>query len=179
MANNQPFWANAVLEPKRAHRWLLNLKQFPDYICKRVDKPSFTIGQSEHVFFGHSFYYPGTVKWQPVSVTIVDPIQPDAAHTLFQELQNMGYKLPTDRNPDGTMGTVSKARATEIFGDEVILRQFSPIEGVDTEVEKWILKNPWIKDVKFGGLDYASEAIVEITLTIVYDFGKLSKPSGT
>ena len=179
------FWANPTLEPKSAHRWLLNLNAgtgLDDYIIKRVDKPSFTVGQSEHMFFGHSFYYPGTVKWQPISLTIVDPVQPDASMALYQALKNSGYRPPTEMDglPNEAHGlhTVSKAESTSVFSDKIFLKQFAPINGVDQLIEVWELSNPWLKDVKFGGLDYGSDAIVEVTLTIVYDFAKLEKPAG-
>ena len=94
----------------------------------------------------------------------------------------MGYDTPDNReaiaNEQNSLGTVSKARATEVFGDTIYLKQFSPINGVDELVEEWSIHNPWIKDVKFGGLDYGSEAIVDITLTIVYDFAKVDRGPG-
>ena len=41
-------------------------------------------------------------------------------------------------------------------------------------VEEWVLYNAWVKDVKYGELDYTSDDLTEITLTLRYDFAKLN-----
>ena len=81
-------WNDPGLEPKRAYRWLLRFgtasDAVPEYICKKVDKPSFSISEQEHVFLNHKFWYPGRVEWNEVKVTIVDPLAFDAANRLQQ-----------------------------------------------------------------------------------------------
>ena len=47
--------------------------------------------------------------------------------------------------------------------------------GITTApIEEWILYNAWVKEVKFGDLDYTSDDLTEITLTLRYDFAKLN-----
>jgi hypothetical protein len=174
MAN---FWNSSALEPKRQHRWLLGLaKGLQPYTVKTTDKPSFTINESEHQYFGHKFYYPGTVSWNEISVTLVDPVDPDQSAALTQILENSGYLTP-DRsdisNPQ--MHTVSKARAVAAIGPELTLSQYG-VDSTGAPIETWTLHNPWIKDVKFGSLDYGSDDLVEIELTIRYDWATYSGP---
>ena len=74
------FWNNATLEPKRAHRFLLQF-DLPGGIttqiyARRVSKPAFDVGQSEHKFLGSTYYYPGAVTWSDVSCTLVDAAIP-------------------------------------------------------------------------------------------------------
>ena len=88
------FWNKSTLEPKRQHRWTLHLNGvggLESYVVKKVDKPTFKINESEHDYFGHKFYYPGQVTWETVSVTLVDPIDPDSSKALYSVLQKSGY----------------------------------------------------------------------------------------
>ena len=39
--------------------------------------------------------------------------------------------------------------------------------------EKWTLNNAMITDVKFSQLDYASEALTDINVTVTYDWADL------
>ena len=166
------FWNKSSLEPKRQHRWTLHLHNsgVPTYVVKKVDKPSFKINESVHDYFGHKFYYPGAVEWNTVTVTLVDPVDPDTSKDLQALLQRSGYNDPTTR--DGSLlSTVSKADSVAALGPTVVLRQYDG--ATNKQVEAWTLFNPWIKEVKFGSLDYSSDDMVEIDLTIRYDWATL------
>jgi hypothetical protein len=52
------------------------------WYAKTATKPSFQINSAEHKYLNHTFYYPGSVTWQEVTVTMVDPTDPDMAATL-------------------------------------------------------------------------------------------------
>jgi len=174
------FWSSPGLEPKRQYRWLFSFGiaggalegKLPSYICKKVDKPTFQITESEHTFLNHKFYYPGRVEWQEISITIVDPIDMDAANTLQNLIEQAGYVNPANITVDadagdGQLQTISKKK----FAQEVIGRAF--IKQLDAEGdirETWQLHNTWIKSVDFGSLDYTSDELVEITLQLRYDF---------
>ena len=165
------FWNSSALEPKRQHRWLLQLgKGLESYAVKTTDKPSFTINESEHNFFGHKFFYPGQVSWNEISVTLVDPVDPDASKALYRVLEMSGYKTPDSADISKPMlETVSKQNSVQAIGPQVVLAQY---DGDNSEIERWTLYNPWVKDVKFGSLDYGSDDLVEIELTLRYDFAK-------
>ena len=166
------FWNSSELEPKRQHRWLvyLNGANIPSYVAKKVDKPSFTINETEHKYFGHSFFYPGHVTWETVTLTLVDPIEPDTSKALMKILTNSGYDNPT-KHPQNALKTVSKADSVRALGSQVKIEQ---VHGAGNDVvETWILHNPWIKDAKFGSLAYDSDDMVEIELTIRYDWATL------
>tara|TARA_R110000823_G_scaffold314972_2_gene445180 strand:+ start:312 stop:851 length:540 start_codon:yes stop_codon:yes gene_type:complete len=177
----EKFWADARLEPKRAHRWLLNLDGIDAFVIKTVTKPSFSVSETAHSFFGHQFYYPGQVTWNTVAVTLVDPIDPDTSLMLYNKLRLSGYDIPDRllREPlRPGLFTPSKAEATDALGGKVKLRQIGTVDDVPNQViEEWQLFNPWILDVNFGSLDYASTDMVEISMTLRYDFAQLiAKP---
>ena len=167
----EKFWANSALEPKRKHRWLLYLggTDVPVYVVKTVSKPSFTINPAEHVFFGHKFYYPGIVTWDPIDVTLVDPVDPFVGKELYKSLTRGGYRTP-DVTEGGAAFTISKEGATGVLNGQVRIEQLGADNG---EIETFKLWNPWIQSVKFGDLAYDSDDMVEITLTLQYDYATI------
>jgi len=169
------FWSkNTNIEPKRKHRWTLHLgtSGLPTYVIKTANKPSFSINETEHAFFGHKFYYPGMITWNEVTITLVDPIDDDSSEKIMTVLRNSGYLNPVET--DGvTLHTISKEDSIQALGMQIQLQQYTTDGGANKLVETWTLHNPWIKDVKFGDLDYTSDDMVDIDLTLRYDWATL------
>ena len=46
----------------------------------------------------------------------------------------------------------------------------SQLDSNGKEIEIWTLKQAWLKDVKFGELSYESDDLIEISLTLRYDW---------
>jgi len=163
------FWSDAYtnLEPKRVYRWVMLLGGIPQYMVKKVTKPSFEVTTAEHKYLNHTFYYPGRVTYEAVSVTLVDPVNPDAAGTMMSILEVSGYNIPeleTDLN------TISKAKATRALG----LVSIKQIDAEGAMVEQFDLINAWVSKVAFGELDYENDALVDVTLDLRYDFAILN-----
>ena len=177
------YWADQGIQPKRQYKWILQFSELgsatgagaslPQWIVKTVSKPSFTIGEASHAFINHTFHFPGKLTWSAIDVTMVDPITPNASDALVQAIRASGYQYP---NEGATAAGVSfsKAAATSVLG-EVKLIQLG--NTINERIEEWNLKNAWIKDVNFGSLDYGSDDLVEIELTIRYDWATYSGPN--
>ena len=103
---------------------------------------------------------------------------------MYNALRASGYSPPT--GPNSTR-TISKQKAVNALGQVRIVQlgdQFGDTAdkgtptgpaGLNQEfVEEWILYNAWIKEAKFGDLDYTSDELVEIELTLRYDYAKLN-----
>ena len=88
------FWSDSRIEPKRKFRWLLSFRGVPQWIMKKVGKPNFSLGEAEHSFLNYKFYYPGRVEWSEISMTLVDPVSPDASKTMMALLKQSGYVPP-------------------------------------------------------------------------------------
>jgi hypothetical protein len=183
------FWSDTLLgvpEPKRSYRFLVYVGGFEPWIAKKVTKPSFSISESEHTYINHKFYYPGRVEWNTVDVTFVDPGAPDTTQSVYNILTSAGYVPPA--NPEDVR-TISKAAAVASLGMiriQTIGDQFSntgdtttnpgtPMASGTEVLEEWILYNAWLKEVKFGDLDYSSDDLVEITMTMRYDYAMLNR----
>ena len=184
------FWSNTQLgvpEPKRNYRFLVYVGGFAPWIAKKVTKPSFSVSEAEHTYINHKFYYPGRVEWSTIDVSFVDPGQPDSTQSVYNILRQSGYAPPVD--PNDTI-TISKAAAVNSLGTiriQTIGDQFQntgdttsqpsapkPLASGREVLEEWVLYNAWLKDVKLGDLDYTSDDLVEITMTLRYDFALLN-----
>ena len=178
-----PFWTDykdgdAVADardPKRAYKFHLQFSNLGGtvWFCKKVSKPSFTVSETPHKFLNHTFYYPGKVEWNTVSLTLVDPVSPDIATSFANVIANSGYNVPASEDANG-FTTISKGKSVSSLGDVVITQIDSDAEPIET----WILNGAWIKDMKFGDLDYDSEDFTLIEIELRYDFATLKGTSG-
>ena len=182
MPTNSQFWNQASIEPKRQFRWLLYIAGMPQFIVKNVKKPSFSVSETGHDFLNYKFYYPGRVEWATVDVTIVDPVQPDSTASLVKILEAAGYVLPDKFTSQANEPrTISKKAFVDGLGGQIQLVQFGANTGAQQEnvLEKWTLNNPFLTNVDFGNLDYSSDELVDISMTIRYDWAALELPDRT
>ena len=169
------FWANPTIEPKRGFKFVLRIpgtKSFgiKQFLIKKVNKPSFTISESEHKYLNHSFWFPGKVAWNEVAFTIVDVLgDSDGSAAMVMLLQRMGYRLPEGPEKPYGLDTISKASAVKALGEIQIVQ----LDSEGTEREIWTLKQAWFKDVKFGDLDYDTEDMLNVEVSCRYDFATL------
>ena len=161
------FWTDATLQdPKRKFRFTVTLSAYPDsarWYAKSVTKPRFEIGGTDHKFLNHTFKYPGSVTWQDVTCTLVDPVSPDAVANTMAIIQNAGYVVPGGPN---ILTTMSKRKAIAALGGVTI----DQIDDVGNPLETWTLRNAYISGVNLGDLSYGEETLSEIALTLKYDW---------
>jgi hypothetical protein len=171
-----PFWsenftAGGLKDPKRKFRFKVTFTGFGDqsflWWAKSAGKPSFTIGEADHKFLNHTFFYPGTVTWNPVSVVLVDPIDPDMAASFTSMIEGGGYHPPVNSTD---LSTMTKSTAASALGKVYI----SQLNAKGEPLETWELYNAWIKDVKYGELAYGEDALTEISVELKYDWAKLA-----
>jgi len=170
------FWntGNAQKDPKRNFRFKIQFEGLTDdttsivWYAKKVGKPNFSVTESKHSFLNHTFYWPGRVEWQAITMTLVDPISPNAVNRINEMIENAGYKIPG--GVDGSFETMSKQKAAGANGTGTVV--IMQIDSNDVVLEKWTLHAPWIKSVKYGDLDYENDELTEIELEIRYDWAK-------
>ena len=167
------FWTDAQFEdPKRAYRFLVDIGRMPNgatWYAKSCKKPEITISTIEHNFLNHKFYYPGRAEWADVTVTLVDPVSPDAAINTAALIRASGYNPPKNVND---AATISKQASVAALGSVRI----SQINSEGQAVETWTLWNPFITGVTYGDLDYSSDDMTEITVTLRYDWAIIETP---
>ena len=174
------FWINPSFEPKRQFRFLVQLslpdssggEQDVQFLAKSVDRPSYSISSNDHQFFNHTFYYPGRVTWNTIDLTLVDPVSPNASELLYQYLQSVGAQVPTSV-ANATRTTITKASAIGAKTD-ILIQEIATDRGSNESKIKgeWKLLNSFFTDVNFGSHDYGSEDMVEVSVTVQYDWAE-------
>ena len=76
---------------------------------------------------------------------------------------------------DGKLITIDKKNAVSAIGGKLYLQQ---INALGDPIEEWQLFNPWVKSVNFDELDYSSDDLINLELSIRYDWATLSNTGG-
>lgn len=163
------FWNESGTEPLRQFKFLLTISGIESWVVKKVDRPSFKVGETTHTFLDKKFYFPGKVEWNDVKATIAEPVAPSQTRILYGILQRTGYTAPTTGGYQylNNLSTVGKLPAIITFDIKLL-------DSNGTAVETWSLKNAWIKDVTFTGLDYEQEGANSIDMTVRYDWAEFT-----
>ena len=154
------FWDKAYTwEPKRAHQFVLEVEGIPAYLVKTSAKPSLSNGEIALDHINVQRYVKGKSVWNTISVSLYDAIVPSAAQAVMDWVR-LHHESATGR--DGYKSMYQK---------QVDLLQLSPLGEV---IEKWTLKNAFITESNFGSLDWSSEDVVMIEMTLRYDWALLN-----
>jgi len=167
------FWSSATQEPKRAHRFLVSFDlpsgTSTQIFARTFQKPAYTIGVTEHQFLDKTFYYPGRVTWNEITMQFVNSLDPDMDLELQTILLLSGYQLPDDVMSGGQINgaTVNKQNAVAALGGGV---RVSELDGNGLTIGTYDIHNPFLTSVSYGTLDYASEDLLTVDLTMRYDW---------
>tara|TARA_R110001583_G_scaffold16538_2_gene67692 strand:+ start:3717 stop:4313 length:597 start_codon:yes stop_codon:yes gene_type:complete len=166
------FWTDATLQdPKRAYRFLVTIGTMENgaqWYATKVKKPSFKIGSTEHKFLNHTFHYPTRTEWEEISLTLVDPVSPDAANSTMAIIKASGYD-PSLLTAASYGTTTSKSAAVSALGGIKI----EQIDSLSNPIETWTLWNPFITGVNLSELSYDSDDMSTIELSFRYDWAYL------
>ena len=180
-----PFWSTnfgedkTLNDPKRKFRFIVSFNGIQAaqggallWYAKTAAKPSFKVETTEHTYLNHKFHYPGSITWEEISITLVDPVDPDMTATFSDLITQAGYSPPANPN---ALSTISKAKAATALGTVTI----SQLDSMGAALETWTLWNAFITEVKYGDLEYGSEDIIEMTIGLRYDWARVetAKPS--
>ena len=187
------FWNESAFEPKRVFRWKVSLltatpgaaggagTNVPAFFAKKITKPVLTVEEAEHKYLNKSFYFPGHLKWDPVTVTLID----DNAGTIIDSITSMfkeaNYSVIDGRGGGDTTsvqppGSDTRAVATlpkSQMVDGAAAGQNVEIEQLDADgsvIETIILHNAWVKSFKPTELTYDSEDLSMYDVEFRYDW---------
>jgi len=142
-------------EPKRKNRWVLEIDGAEAFYVKTASRPSFT--QDEHLidYINLRRKLAGKVTWEDIEVTCYDPIAPSTAQKFME-----WARLQHD-HPSGRQGYKA------VYTKNLVLKGLGPQGEV---VEKWVLKNSWLKGVRLGDIDHATGDPIELSATVAFDY---------
>jgi hypothetical protein len=137
------------------------------YWAKSVSKPSFEISTGEYRLINHTFKYPALLTWNDVSISMVDTSE--VTQRLLRKIFNFGYVYPTQSDIRSFVDGISKSQSS-LYVDNLEIQQ---IDADGKALEKWKLHGGIIKSINFGDLDYSSEDLVGLEMTIAYDWAEI------
>ena len=140
--------------------------------AKKVSKPNFTVTESKHSFLNHTYYWPGRVEWQTVTMTLVDPVTIEevdgvkvgTVKLLNKLFQDAGY-LPLAA-PSSALVTQSRKKMNEALTSVQIIQ----LDSEGNSLEEWTLHNPFIKKITYGELDYENDDLTQMEVEFRYDY---------
>ena len=145
-------------EPKLKNRFIMQIDGIPAYLVKTMARPQITFEDVELHHMNVVRYVKGKGQWQPLTITLYDPIVPSGAQAVMEWVR-LSHESVTGR--DGY---------SDFYKKDVTFNVLGP---VGDKVEEWTLKGAYINDAQFGDLDFADSTAVEITLQLRYDYAIL------
>lgn len=142
-------------EPLRQNRFIIRFSSdlgVQSWWVSTAQRPKINIEKKEIPFLNTSTYVAGRYTWQPILITLRDPIGPSASQAIMEWV-----RLHVE-SVTGRMGYAAG------YMRDVELEMLDPTGVV---VSKWILKNCMLGDsTDFGSLSYASSELAEITIQL-------------
>lgn len=177
------FWSEGIGEPKRAFRW--RITQFApggvganvlEFYAKKVTKPQFTVEEAEHKHLNKSYYFPGHVKWDPITITFIDDANGTLVQGLTSALGNSSYDLinstsPANHSDNATLSKSGLSNNTTSDGKLVVQQ----LDADGAAIETFTLNNAWIKSIKPSELSYDTEDLSTYDVEIRYDWCTFTK----
>lgn len=147
-----------VYEPKRTNRFLFRFPSdlgIQSWWVASGSRPSISQKETEIPFLNTSTWVVGRYTWDNMEVVFNDPIGPSATQALMEWVRmhsesvsgRQGYACGYKRN--------------------IELDMLDPTLVV---VEKWILVNTMLSNVKFNGLNYSEDSLATINATLRFDY---------
>ena len=147
-------------EPKTKNRFIMYIEGIPSYLVRTANRPQI---QFEEIVLDHinvKRYIKGKGAWQPIDITLYDPVVPSAAQGVMEWVR-LHHESVTGR--DGY---------SDFYKKEV---RFNLLGPVGDKVEEWVLHGAFIQTANFNDLDFANGTdVADISLTLRYDYAVLS-----
>ena len=102
--------------------------------------------------------FAGKWTWNDITVTLYDPVVPSAAQAIMEWIR-LHHESLTGR--DGYQ---------DFYKKDLDLYAIGPVGDL---VEKWKIYGAFVQTADFGGFDWASDEVINISVTISYDWAVL------
>ena len=150
------FYTN--FEPKMKNRYVMEIDTIPSYLVKAMNRPTI---QFETIALDHinvKRKLQGKADWQDITITLYDPIVPSAAQKVMDWIR-LGHESITGRRG-----------YADFYKKDITFYLLGP---VGDKIEQWTLKGAFIQQANFGELDFSSNEVATIELTLSYDYAIL------
>ena len=100
------FWKEHNAEPKRNYRFKISIMGFGSnsiiWWAKGFKPPSYEVSEATHDFVDNKFHFPGRLTWNECSMTLVDPVSPNAVALTNNIIIDSGYKVKNQNSTEAT-----------------------------------------------------------------------------
>ncbi len=145
-------------EPKLKNRYVMAIDGIPAYLIKTAGRPSISFEEVELNHMNVKRFVKGKGTWAELECTLYDPVVPSAAQAVMEWVR-LSHESVTGR--DGY---------SDFYKKDVVINVLGP---VGDKVEEWTLKGAWIKEATFGDMDWSTNEVIGISLTLKYDYAIL------
>jgi len=145
-------------EPKTQNRFIMYIEGIPAFTIKAMARPTITFDEVVLEHINVKRYVKGKGAWQPLEITLYDPIVPSASQAVMEWVRQHHESVT------GRQGY------SDFYKKDITFNLLGPVGDI---VEEWTLKGTFIQSANFGTMDYGTSDPVEIALTLQYDYAIL------
>ena len=147
-----------AFEPKLKNRFIMYIEGIPAYLVKAAGRPSisFELVTLDHINIKRKIKGKGT--WQPITVTLYDPIVPSGAQSVMEWVR-LSHEAVTGREG-----------YSDFYKKDITFNMIGP---VGDKVEEWLLKGAFILSTTMGDMTWSDTTAMEISITLEYDYAIL------
>jgi hypothetical protein len=154
---NDMFYTN--FEPKMKNRFIFDCGNgIPAYLIRTATRPTiqFEVVTLDHINVKRKLK--GKGEWQDITMTLYDPIVPSGAQAVMEWVR-LSHESLTGR-----------AGYADMYKKDIQCYMLGP---VGDKIEQWTLIGAFINQANFGDLDWSSNDVAQIELTLSYDYAIL------
>jgi hypothetical protein len=145
-------------EPKTQNRFIMYIEGIPAFTIKAMARPTIQFDEIVLEHINVKRYIKGKGAWQPLEITLYDPIVPSASQAVMEWVREHHESVT------GRQGY------SDFYKKDITFNLLGPVGDI---VEEWTLKGTYIESANFGTMDYGTSDPVEIALTLKYDYAIL------
>tara|TARA_B100000073_G_scaffold325036_1_gene308477 strand:+ start:143 stop:631 length:489 start_codon:yes stop_codon:yes gene_type:complete len=145
-------------EPKTKNRFIMYIEGIPAFTIKAMARPQIQFDEVVLEHINVKRYVKGKGAWQPLEITLYDPIVPSASQAVMEWVRQHHESVT------GRQGY------SDFYKKDITFNLLGPVGDI---VEEWTLKGAFIQSANFGDMDYGTSDPVEIAVTLQYDYAIL------
>ena len=145
-----------AFEPKQKNRFIMLVDGIPSYQIKGVGAVSLTQNSVTLNHINVQRYVKGKTVWNPISMTLFDPITPSGAQAVMEWVR-LHHESVTGR--DGY---------SDFYKKDLTMNVLGPVGDI---VSEWIIKGAMITSLNFGDYSWDTEDTAQnISMTVQPDY---------
>lgn len=147
-----------AFEPKVKSRFIMYIEGVPAFVIHAGNRPTIAFEDITLDHINIKRKIKGKGEWQDITITLYDPIVPSASQAVMEWVR-LSHESVTGREG-----------YSDFYKKDITINALGPVGDI---VESWILKGAYIKQAQFGDWSWSESAVVDVQLTLRYDYAIL------